>query len=117
MRYWRHQHLRSSTDFLKIRASGKRWECGFFYVNFLRRPDQPQPVRRAGFIASKRIGNAVERNRAKRLLRETFRLNQELLPESCDIVLIARAHIRHATLSQLERNFHLAVKNLAPPPA
>lgn len=115
MRYWRHQHLRKASDFQEIRASGKRWECGFFYVNFLPRPGQSTPLRRVGIIASKRIGNAVERNRAKRLLRETFRLNQELLPKSCDMVLIARAHIRHAGLDQLERKFAQAAKTLDPP--
>ena len=115
MRYWRHQHLRKTTDFLEIRASGKKWECGFFYVNFLNRPDRAEPLRRLGVIASKRIGNAVARNRAKRLLREVFRLNQDLLPESCDIVLIARAYIRNATLAGLERKFREAVQSLNPP--
>lgn len=93
MRYSRQQHLRKATDFMEIRASGTRWECGFFYVNFLNRPGRQPGLRRAGFIASRRIGNAVARNRAKRVMREVFRNHQDILPESCDIVMVARPHI------------------------
>jgi ribonuclease P protein component len=115
MRYWRHQHLRKATDFLEIRTSGKTWRCGFFYANFLARPDTPKPLRRVGVIASRRIGNAVARNRAKRLLREVFRLNQEILPESCDLVLVARPNILTAQFSDLEQRFREAVQKFNPP--
>jgi ribonuclease P protein component len=89
-----------------------RRECGFFYLNILQRPDRPQPLRRAGFIASKRIGNAVHRNRAKRLLREAFRHHQDKLPDSCDVVFIARRSIKRARLEEIERRFLGALKSL-----
>ena len=114
MRYWRQQHIRKSTDFQEIRTSGKTWRCGFFYLNFLARPDQPEPLRRVGVIASKRTGNAVQRNRAKRLLREIFRLNQDCLPESCDLVLVARSGIKDAQFSELESRFREAIRKLNP---
>ena len=112
MRYTRQQHLRTAVDFQTVRASGYRRECGFFYLNFLLRPDQSPPLRRAGFIASKRVGNAVARNRAKRLMREVFRQNQEQLPPSCDIVMIARKSINTAELADIERRFLGAIKKI-----
>lgn len=110
MRYTRQQHLRTQADFMEIRASGKKWECGFFYVNFLDRPTRLPAIRRAGFIASRRVGDAVRRNRAKRLMRELFRRNQGLLPESCDVVLVARPGIVKRKYSELEPRFRKTIQ-------
>lgn len=45
---------------------------------------------RFGITVSKKVGNAVRRNRIKRLVREFFRLNRDRFPESTDVVIIAR---------------------------
>lgn len=112
MRYTRRQHLRKESEFQSIRTSGIRRECGFFCINLLSVPARVPPIRRAGFIASRRIGNAVIRNRAKRLLREAFRHNQGYLPESCDIVLIARRSINNASLEDIERRLIESIQSL-----
>lgn len=113
MRYTHQQHLRSAADFSEVRASGKRWECGFFYAHFLDNPDTRPAGRRLGVIASRRVGNAVQRNRAKRLLRELFRNQQSMLPENCDLLLVARPSIRRANYQRLEEPFQIFLKKLA----
>lgn len=51
-------------------------------------------ISRLGLAVSKKIGNAVVRNRIKRLLRECFRLYPEYIPKSVDIVIVPKYHIR-----------------------
>lgn len=55
---------------------------------------------RLGIVASRKMGKAVRRNRAKRLVRETFRRNLNLFPAHVDLVVIVRSGIE--TLSQAD---------------
>lgn len=101
MRFTPRQHIKHQSDFAKVRSSGQRREGGLFCLNFLCLPERQPPLRRLGVIATRRYGNAVARNRAKRLLREAFRARQDRLPPSVDIVLIARGGLRHVTMERL----------------
>jgi ribonuclease P protein component len=58
--------------------------------------------RRVGVVTSRRIGNAVVRNRARRLLREAFRLNQHQLTDHLQLVMVARTAIRDKKLRDVE---------------
>lgn len=58
---------------------------------------------RLGVAASRRLGGAVRRNRAKRLVREAFRLNRCLLPSGCDIIVVPRGDWSGVSLEMAER--------------
>ena len=93
-------------------------ECGPFgiFVRVLPRQGGQAPLRRLGVIASRRVGGAVKRNRAKRVLREVFRQNQELLPEQIDVLLIARRRFDQYTYGDVLIRYIGACRRLAPRP-
>ena len=60
------------------------------------------PYSRFGFTASKRIGKAVTRNRARRRMREAVRLRMKEIKPGWDLVFIARKPIVHATFQEIQ---------------
>jgi ribonuclease P protein component len=90
----RDDRLRRSGDFERVRARGRSWSARYVVAVVL-----PNELgrNRYGFAAGKRIGDAVRRNRAKRLLREAVRrLHQQLTPGH-DVIFIARNAFRQDT--------------------
>jgi ribonuclease P protein component len=57
---------------------------------------------RLGIVASRKMGGAVRRNRAKRLVRETFRRNSNLFPPNVDLVVIVRSGIEALSQGEVE---------------
>ena len=94
------KNLRDPAEFQHVYRNGKRYEGRFITVFVI---DNQRLQHRLGVTASKRaVGNSVQRNRAKRLLRETFRSNgQHLngLQKSYDWVLNAKAAVLSDKLS------------------
>ncbi len=116
MRFYRTQRLRKSFDFNKIKEYGIRIHSGPFLLCFLTKDNlSPHPLRRVGIICSRKVGNAVARNRAKRLLREVFRHNQEILPYHLDLVIIARPFIVQYNYAALKAFFIEGSKRLSSP--
>jgi len=71
LRLGRASRLAQSRDFARVRQQGERLAQGCLIANWNRLPDGASP--KLGVVTSKKIGGAVERSRARRLLRETFR--------------------------------------------
>ena len=61
------------------------------------------PVGRLGIAATRKFGGAVERNRAKRLIREVFRRNK--IAAGYDVVVIPKRELLDASLSTLEADY------------
>jgi len=101
------QHLRSAADFDEVRRLGRRAETGPFTLRLRLRTEGP---RRLGIIASRKAGPSVERNRAKRVLRELFRRNADALPPSCDVVAIVRAGFVDFPFAEIRERYLKAVK-------
>jgi ribonuclease P protein component len=88
-----------------------------FVLQMRARPPETEPgpeVARVGFTCSKKVGNAVARNRAKRRLREVARLNLPKLGRAgMDYVLIGRKNATAALpFAQLEADFAAALRKL-----
>jgi ribonuclease P protein component len=83
----RDERLRRKRDFEAIAKEGIRKHTKNFLI-IMRKNDQG--FSRVGAVASKKLGKAVERNRAKRLMREFFRRNKDRLPPSTDYVIVGK---------------------------
>ena len=81
------ERLLHRADFVNANRSGKR--CHMRHFIAISRKNELGTTR-LGVTASKKVGNAVRRNRAKRLIREFYRLNKARLPQGYDIVVIAK---------------------------
>jgi ribonuclease P protein component len=121
LRFRPEQRLRRARDFRVVREQGHRVDCGAFLLTWAVRPatvSGAQPDhRRVGVVASRAaVGGAVERNRAKRRLREVYRRHQTLVPAGLDLVLTARPALLRLEFSEVEQKFVAACRKLAPKP-
>jgi ribonuclease P protein component len=93
-RFPRCRRLRQRRQFLKVQGEGRRVAGKYFLFFVRRRADSEAGVvavgARFGITVTRRIGNAVLRNRIKRIVREGCRRTAELFPTGCDLVIVAR---------------------------
>jgi ribonuclease P protein component len=92
------ERIRKRQDYLRIYEQGARRYSKRFTIITYR---SVSGIRRLGTTVSKKAGNAVQRNRIKRLLREFFRLNKSRLPAAQDIVIIAKKGILPLTYNEV----------------
>lgn len=91
--------ITSSRDFHKVYREGLHVRSRYISVRCLARQDSET---RVGFVAGKEIGSAVLRNRAKRVLREAYRLNKDRLKKGYDVVIMARKGIDDLEFAQVQ---------------
>jgi len=94
------ERIRRRPDYERIYGKGVRISSRLGTLFML--PNQ-QPRGRLGIAATRKLGGAVQRNRAKRLLREVFRRNK--LAPGFDVVFVARRDLLDASLTVLELEY------------
>ena len=101
------QRLKQRADFLAAATGAKAPVSGFVLQARDRREDGPV---RVGFTCSKKVGNAVERNRVRRRLREVVRLSPpDRMRRGYDYVLIGRRTALEQPFSRLVEDFNRAL--------
>ncbi len=106
----RRHRLVHSGRFQRVYREGQSWVHPLLVVRAL---GNDLPHSRFGFVVGKRVGNAVVRNRAKRLMREAMRMRIGRVPPGLDVVLIARAPIARATLQEIGKALDLLLTHVA----
>jgi ribonuclease P protein component len=90
-RFTKAMRLRSRTDFRRV-YERKCWAGDSLIRMAGQLSELPHP--RIGLSVGRVVGNAIQRNRWKRLLREAFRLSRESLPSGLDFIVVPRENIK-----------------------
>jgi ribonuclease P protein component len=112
----RRYRLTDKERFRQVRQTGASFRHPLLVLCVL--PNE-ESISRCGFTASKRLGKAVRRNRARRRISEAVRLVWDLIAPGWDLVWVARLGINEAAFSELQgacvqllRRAHLLVAQL-----
>lgn len=100
----RERRLRRAEDFRRAQGSGQRVRTPHFILVVVRGPTPGAPAR-MGLVVSRKVGNAVARNRVKRRVRELFRTWETLVPAGIDLVVIAGPGAAEVPLGEIRREW------------
>lgn len=101
--------IKKRSEFLKLRKLDNKIVCKNFVVQYELSCDSKINV---GYTATKKIGNAVKRNFAKRRLRACFYSHHQILNFGINLVLIARSNCINCDYKELDNEFVYALKRL-----
>jgi len=106
----RHRRILHRGVFLRANRIGKRIVTR--HLVFIICPNE-SGCSRLGLIVSRKVGNAVVRNRVKRVIREVFRLNKPLDKRNIDIIVIPRPALKYpANFDSVKADFDIMVSRV-----
>ena len=92
--------LRKQSDFSRVYKQGKSRGSRFAVILYRR---NGLKFTRTAFVASKKVGNSVQRNRSRRLMRAAYRAVEPNVKKGYDIIFVARAAINGCKEPEVER--------------
>ena len=108
-RFQPHEHLRRTRDFQRVYDRRRSVSDGWLIVYGC---ENGLPHLRLGLSVSRKVGNATERNRLRRLYREAFRLTRHHMPTGFDLILIPRRS-EEPSLEELKASLPKLVRHVA----
>jgi len=92
--------LRNTREFNMVYKKGKSIVNKHLVLYYVKNQSAENQV---GFSVSKKVGNAVTRNRVKRLMKEVYRLNETSIKKGYDFVFVARVRTKDASYKEVEK--------------
>jgi len=93
------ESLKKNMDFQNVYKNGKSYANKYLVMYVLKNDCNKN---RIGISVSKKVGNSVIRHRITRLIRESYRLQEDVFNSSLDIVVIARSTAREVGYKEIE---------------
>lgn len=101
--------IKSNRDFQRLYRRGKSAASGTLVMYCQRNRNGES---RLGITTGTKLGHAVVRNKARRRIREMYRLNKENILPGYDIIVVARVRAAHSDYRHMEKDFLYLVKKL-----
>jgi ribonuclease P protein component len=108
--FGRERRLSGRREFDRVFRKGRRLDGRLFVLIAIR---NGQPAHRLGIATGRKLGGAVARNRARRLLRDSFRRLEPGRGEAFDLVIVAKAALVGSTQAEVDREFRERLRRLS----
>ena len=103
MKYWANsESLKNTQEFQKVYKTGKYYANKYLVMYVLK---NDLHYNRIGISVSKKVGNSVVRHRLTRLVRESYRLHEDIFNSGLDIVIVVRKDAALMTYAKIESAF------------
>ena len=95
----RFNSIKKNSDFQRVYKTGKSYANKILIMYVIKKGTNDT---RIGISVSKKVGNSIIRHRVTRLVRESYRLNKDIVQTGLDIVVVARASAKEANFKNIE---------------